>query len=464
MTEVRGIPDRSAVPTLCMNYQSTATLTIAPGQATPWAWDMTLLPHPIFFACWSGQKAYDPTFNITGEGNFQNVQLAPLSEDPSQLTLIWKALAKRWRICYESVTVLQDGPDLANQGTIAVSQTTFEPRTTHFGTIYPPTPDGTSRLGHFYPLVFYDQATEGPNFERTQAMPNAMIGRSRDGAYVPLKLTDTCQQWQSEKDFVIPTNRGYEHPHPAEGWVDAQATMTPAYPFPRITPFHGSGNYIAGDYTPGLMNGSVAHICARNLSDQTSFTFQFRMGIEIQLDPSSTLTPQLKLSPPYDPVALDMYYRVARELKDAYPADYNVTGKLWSVISEAVKSIAPPLLTAVGAGQFIPAALGLVAAGDASVEILKNRRRKQKGKGPRYTRVPLVRTAPAPGSAPSLSQRFAAMSQGKPQSAATIEGIQQARTIENATKSGGGGPVLHLVRTRRGNTSPQATMPVVVQQ
>jgi hypothetical protein len=393
---------------------------------------MTLLPHPLFFAYWDGAKAYDPTTARSYEGNFINTQLAPIGTDPTELVNIWKRLAKRWRLCYQSVTVIQDGPDLANQGTIAVCQSTFEPRKTYFGFTYPANvPDGT--LCHFYPIVFYDRDTEGPSFERAQAMPNAMIGRSRDGAYVPLKLTDTVQQWYSEKDFCMPTNKGVEHTHPAEGWTTAQSTLTPTYPFCQITPFYGDASRIYGDYTPSLMNGSVAHICARNLSDQTSFTFQFRMGIEIQLDPSSTLTPQLKLSPPYDPVALDMYFRIARELKDGYPADFNVTGKLWTVLSSAVRAIAPPLLTAMGRPGLIPVAMGVVDAADSTQALIRERRKKKKA-AKRASRgvivaPPVIATAPA---AP-LSSRFAAMnaSQGMEPSQSKIEEVQTARRFEN---------------------------------
>lgn len=436
MTEVRGIPDYSAVPTLCMNYQSTATLTIAPGQATPWAWDMTLLPHPIFFAYWDGEKAYDPGFNITGEGNFQNTQLAPTSTDPSQLCLIWKALAKRWRLCYQSVTVIQDGPDLANQGTIAVSQSTFEPRLLTTGQAIQP--DGSSKqLGMFYPAAYYDKATEGPNFERAQAMPNAMMGRSKDGAYVPLKLTETVQRWQSERDFVMPCNRGNEHPHPAEGWVDAPTTFSPAYPFTRITPFYGNTSAVYGDFTPGLMNGNVAHICARNLSDQTSFTFHFRMGVEIQLDPSSTLTPQLKLSPPYDARALDMYFRVARELKDAYPADYNLTGKLWKAISDAVKTIIPPLFTATGIAPFAPVALQAFDAAEQTGRLIKQRRtQRRQGNQPRKARVP-QQAKLVSNVAQHVAEVRAAEVAGGPgtePSAAQLEAVREERRAANTPR------------------------------
>lgn len=382
MTEVRGIPDQSAVPTLCMNYQSTATLTIAPTHTTPWAFDLTLLPHPIYFAYWDGIHAYDPATATTGEGVFQNSQLAPLGTSVPDMVVAWMALAKRWRLCYQSVTVLQDGPDLANQGTLAVCQSTFEPRLLHTGAVY-----GTAVYAA-PPLAYWDQTTEGPNFERSQAMPNAMIGRSRDGAYIPLKLTDTCQDWHSERDFIVPSNRGNVTTGSASGLVEVQATFTPAFPFPTVVPFHGNTTACEGQAIPGLMNGNVAHLSARNLSDQTSFTFQFRMGVEIQLDPSSTLTPQLKLSPPYDPKALDVYFAISRELKDGYPADYNVTGKLWSAIKDALQIVAPAILTAIPGGQALVPMVGPVLEGATVVgRAVRARRKARKQKAARLNQT-----------------------------------------------------------------------------
>jgi len=361
------------------------------------------------------------------EGNFTNTQLAPAGTTSPQLVDIWRSLAKRWRLCYQSVTVLQDGPDLANQGTIAVSQSTFEPRITTFSVT------GTPALYSYYPLAFYDEATEGPNFERAQAMPNAMLGRSREGAYVPLKLTDTFQRWQSERDFIIPTNKGTLNPSPLTGCVTAQTTYTPAYPFPTVIPFYGGFPIEHGDCVPGLMNGSAAHICARNLSDQTSFTFHFRMGIEIQLDPSSTLTPQLKLSPPVDMQAMDMYFRISRELKDAYPADYNVTGKLWTVLSNAVRAIAPPLLRAVNAPYLIPVAEKMIDAADATADIVRARRKKRKAKRQQKQTVMTVPAMSRPLGVNPRRLQLAAPAEGP--SAAEVENLQENRRMGNQLDS-----------------------------
>lgn len=408
MTEVRGIPDQSAVPTLCMNYQSTASLTIAAGQTTPWAFDLTLLPHPLFFAYWDGVKAHDPATNVTGEGNFFNSQVGQFGTGVDVIMADWLRLAKRWRLCYQSVTVLQDGPDLANQGTLAVCQSTFEPRI--LNTCF--TTPGDNLIAAFK-TASWDQSTEGPNFERSQAMPNAMIGRSKEGCYIPLKLTDTCQQWHSETTSLIPmTYQNLQSGLPS-GLVQVPGAYSPAYPFPYVQPLSGTPTTgVRGQVIPDLLNGNVAHLSARNLSDQTSFTFQFRTGIEIQLDPSSNLTPQLKLSPPHDPRALSMYFAIARELKDAYPADYNVTGKLWSAIRDALGMIAPALLTAIPGGSTLIPMVGPVLDGATIVgKAIKARRQKRKAKSRIQTGQPSQSTAmwdPTPESYEAGALRRAA--------------------------------------------------------
>lgn len=448
LTEVRGIPDRSAIPTLCMNYQTTSTLTVIPGQDTPWAFDMTLLPHPTHFAYWDGVKAFDPALARTTEGNFTNVQLGPPGTSVETLTNAWLALARRWRLCYQSVTVIQDGPDLANQGTIAVSQSTFEPRLTNLAEVVSPA------VFTWYPLAYFDRTKEGPSFERSQAMPNSMVIRSRDGAYVPLKLTDTCQQWQSEKDCFVPMDVGTPQTGNSTGKVQLPVTASPpGYPFADVVPAYVAGTSgVRGQRVCSFMNGNVAHISARNLSKETSFTFHFRMGIEIQLDPSSTLVPQLKLSPPYDPVALDAYFSVARELKDAYPADYNDLGKLWDPIKSALATLMPPLLTMIPGGAPLAPLVGPTLEGLTSVGAAvraRRRGRKTRSQPARNTKLWDV----APESLVASQMRKAAESElarkyNVELSQARIERARAVRAASTQNRGGKGRPTRALRVTR----------------
>jgi len=91
-----------------------------------------------------------------------------------------------------------------------------------------------------------------------------------------------------------------------------------------------------------------------------------RAGYEIQVAPGSIYSPQLKMSPPHDPVAIENYFQIARQLKDAYPADYNDLGKIWDVISGAAKAVSPFLAAIPGIGPVLSSVVPMAAgAGDA---------------------------------------------------------------------------------------------------
>jgi hypothetical protein len=218
-----------------------------------------------------------------------------------------------------------------------------------------------------FPTVEQFTPEDRPNFLVSQGMPNAYFARSREGAYVPLKLTETCQEWVSDADRVCTANltkfsgapNDFTYVLPTTGTISGfpHHTMIAAY-YNGITQAEGSQG------TSPMLNGTWANICARNLSVSTSFTFFVRCGIEMQVQPSSSLAPQLAISPVYDPMALDAYFAIARELKDGYPSDYNDLGKIWDAISAAAKRVLPTLKKVPGFG--IPSNLigGVVTAGD----------------------------------------------------------------------------------------------------
>lgn len=383
MVEVRGIPDLSALPSLCMNYQSTFTISPPAGSTGTWSFDASLLPNPVCFMYLLQRTTNSGGFGVTTEVNLLNSQLD--GADHTAKYLSFKNLAQRWRLCYESVTVIQDGPDLANQGTIVVSQPPVEPRQRslcHWGT------SSTGGQEMQAPATCIQFTNEDfPDFTRSQAMPNAYFNKSKEGAYVPLKLTETCQDWVSEKDDVCPAvfqpqtlgarSQGvYIIPNLTQvlyPYIDLQnATLTGTTPF-----------YYTGQLTSKQLSGNFAHISARNLAVTTSYSFFVRMGLEMQVSPSSTLSPQLKLSPPYDPMALVTYFRICRELKDAYPADYNVTGKLWNVIKRALDALDPVISVMPGNKIVKP----LVAAGVSTGDLVVARRKKNRRRAKRNKRA-----------------------------------------------------------------------------
>lgn len=377
-TEVRGIPDMSAGSTICMNYQTVATLSPSAGATGTWSFEATLLPHPVDFMSITAHDSVLPDWH-------QNILNSQMSGADHQAKMEWLLEnAQQWRLAYAGVTVVQDGPDLANQGTMVVCQAPVQSYE-YSACVVDPVLDPA--VGGFAcsPKIQIFGIDDQPNFDTSQAMPGAYFNQSKFGAYVPLKLTKTCQEWTGQRDIVtvgfnaqendfsylLPKSGAYSWPH----WdVLTLAARTDVQ--------HGIENSMA---TSPFLNELVAHICAKNLAVTTSFSFFFRYGIEYRVMPDSTMSPQLKLAPRYDAMALDMYYAVSRELKDAFPSDYNDLGKLWTVISGVVRDVTPYIskLGRIG-GLASGVATSVVDLGDA----IYKKRQKQRAKKPAPLKVP----------------------------------------------------------------------------
>lgn len=272
-----------------------------------------------------------------------------------------------------SVSVYQDGPDLANQGTICVSQSPVTPIAVNTCFL---TGSGVIALPKTIAYTIEDK----PNFLTSQSMPNSYFNRSRDGAYVPLKLTDTCQDWVTQADQVSIAT--LETPSDQIGYYTLPTVQAATFPFVDLLATRATTGYYNGQTTSCMLNGTWAHISAKNLSPQTSYSFFIRCGIEMQVSPNSVLAPQLKLSPAYDPQALETYFAIARELKDAYPVDYNDLGKMWDAISAAIADISPMLSRIPIYGQPIAnLANGTRMIGDTIRTVRKKapKQRKQQG-------------------------------------------------------------------------------------
>jgi hypothetical protein len=316
---------------------------------------------------------------------------------------------ERWRMIYGGVTAYQDGPALANQGTVAACQSAFEPQvfsaTANFknGTNYA---SAASCYSTVRPLVQY-QPSDLPDYNKTQSMPNAYFSESKNGCYLPLRLGANHQRWRSEKEVMnfvstmdvrsAPANFA-SVPWLASTGANVESVVFPAqsndsvsYWWPdmgvhyaRIQTYGGAPTdmfmghpphpnvesftwRLNGDLTTSVVQGpstgcqllpqlteNVGIMCFRNLAVTTGIQAYFRVGIEAQCKVGSLYSPFLKIAPEYDPLAVEMYYKISRELKDAYPADYNDLGKLWEVIKNAARIV-------TGGLSFVPGPVGAIA-------------------------------------------------------------------------------------------------------
>lgn len=347
ITTTRGIPDESCVPSVFMNYQSTYTVASKNGEDS-WGFDMTLTPHPVSFACISqldadaGRTVLTPLLNTQLTGETHSAKFST-----------FRSIADRWRLAYMSVTLQQDAPALADQGSIAACQSIFAPIKQNFsyqseGNLWAARPIICSTVG--------DQ----PTFDKLQSMPGAYFTKSKEGCYMPLKLTRTCQNWRSDSTNVymsysaVPAGQNGSLPFPSAQNNDTIA----CYPLPGIAgvSYNIVTGAFVGEVTSDLCNDSVGFISVTNVAPGTRFTVFIRAGYELQVLPGSLLTPQQMLSPEHDEVALATYFAIARKMKDAYPADYNDLGKIWEVIKGAARTVLPILTN-------IPGIPGLIARG-----------------------------------------------------------------------------------------------------
>lgn len=363
MVEVRGLPDRSSVPSMFVNYQTTFRIAPPSGSTENWNFVAQLHPNPANFGYWN--LISDDGLGIGTFNAIPNAQLAGATIVEKSNT--WAAMAERWRLAYFGATVHFDGPALSNQGTLAVCQRPYAPR---MRTLAAKNVDGAYVT---YPNVcfpdgsWYSSWTRGadyPNFEATAAYPNSYMSEAKEGCYIPLRLTKTCQQWQSVSDRVC-WARPVNPPTYVGGCITLPTTAyTMDYPHPGIDGafFNAAGTASAAAALPKNGSDVVADVCGRNLSVNTGFVVEIRVGFEIQCEPGSTLSPFLKTSPAYDGQAMRSYFAVSRELKDAYPADYNDLGKLWDVIRGACRFLSPVLVGVPKVGPILSGAAAMIGA------------------------------------------------------------------------------------------------------
>lgn len=370
--QVRGIPDRSSAPTTLLNYQMQATVT-APntGIANPWDFNSTLIPHPISFL-WGFRDQNGAGDQIC----IRNEQIEG-NTHATKMTAFLRT-AQRWRLAYAAVTVVQDSSKDSDQGTINVAQVNVEPGVA--------SPAFFSAAGLRPGLPYhYWQTSDLPAYERNAAFPNAYSSDSRAGAYVPLKLDIDAMQWHSQADMVSYAPATSTE---ASSWGPLVSSTASNSNFPHGTqtdvdslkaPFFNPTTLVyGGEFTSALCAPAVAHICLQNLAATTSVNLFFRFGFEVQCQATSPLSPLVRMSPVYDPLAMEVYQRISRQMKDAYPADYNDLGKLWDVISRIAKAVAPGLSSIPKVGPLLSLAVPMVAsAGDKIRERLSKKKPKK---------------------------------------------------------------------------------------
>lgn len=339
LSECRGIPDHSNLPSVHMGYESVQTLTPPAGAAGSWGFDMAVTPHPVSFS-WAHTYGENDPLNGAYISHL-NPQLDAGTTHQAKYDQ-WKSIAQRWRLTYCGVTIRQDAASVANQGVIVACQAPIS---------LAPVVANQARgawlgiLGHA--MCVGCTASDMPEFGRVQSMPQSYHGLSKDGLYMPVRLSDHTV-WHGEHDEAV--NWGpVQQFGPERGSGSYQEVgQNPGSSFPYeglSTPFYDPGDAVwcQGDVTSALCNGFLGNVCARNLALTTRISITYRFGFEIQVQPGTLLSPQQQLSPAYDARALETYNAISRELSDAYPEEYNSLSKIWDVIRTIGKAVLPAI-------------------------------------------------------------------------------------------------------------------------
>lgn len=337
-----------------LNYQSTFSVTPPAALTTPtWNFVGQLIPDPVAFGFIqrTNAEAGQPF-----AANLLNTQLAGGATYSERMASFLAQGILKWRLAYASVSIYQDGPDLSNQGSLAAAQTSFDYKTLAVCTTSGAYPNQTALAG--LPVLFPQSVA--PDFTVMQAMPNAYFGQSKFGCYLPLHL-DMLEKWRGIHDLVVPSAA-------LSGNGSSFIISNSATPLTTIYPYVSAQAARIDSTGGGLMGTPVSLPCnkkwgsfaAVNLSPNTSFSLFFRMGFEVMVIPSSPLSSIQKISPKVDELALEAYARITRELKDAYPVEYNDLGKLWEVIKGAARVALPVLGQLPVVGPFAQGASALI--------------------------------------------------------------------------------------------------------
>lgn len=382
--ECMGVPDETSSPTVMLNYQMTSTIT-PPSTTNPWQFTFSLIPDPVLFA--SIFKSNSDGSSPSGLGVFNSQLNAAAQYDVKMAAFLAQGIYK-WRLAYMSVSMYQDGPALADQGSMAAAQVVMDYRKVVPCTTSGAFPAQVCSAG--LPVMKFDSSYQQLDFATLQAMPNAYFGQSKFGTYLPLHLDS--HKWHGLHDLML--NGGTLTAADTASFIIPNQANAPTatWPYYGTAPAFiktGSGAP-SGTPVSHPCNDKWGHVSCVNLSPQSSFSFFIRAGFEAQVIPTSPLSSLQKISPKWDELALHSYAAIVREMKDAYPVEFNDLGELWNVIKGAAKVALPVLRQIPGVGGMIG------TLGDA---LLSEPSLKQRKPHAPATAAPAVRSDAPPAAA-----------------------------------------------------------------
>jgi len=342
LTEVRGVPDQSTASTVFLNMQQQVEIT---GPAGPWNLDLDLLTDP------SVPLTYYKALSAGGSAAAVSVPNSQFGVDMTHAAEAWATAFQEWRVAFMGASVYLNASDLYNEGTCTAAQYSLKPR------LMSAIVGGTAGEVDITQICIQDFVVDDPSYANLVRMPNAYTGEAREGCYMPLKLDSNHAKWHDENDLsyslgvdstattvTLPTTAEDRFPFPYYGraaWASTDAPMGVA----------GKCS-IVGDVHLLPCSSLAGRISLRGLNQLAKVNVVLRYGFECRVQPDSAYSSFQALSCPYDMVAVNTYFQIARQLKDAYPVSYNDFGKLWDVIKSVARTV-DPFLGLIPGGDII---------------------------------------------------------------------------------------------------------------
>lgn len=400
------IPDGTSLDTVPLELTMTYNINSG-GAASPWGAQISLLPTitPLAVYLTDGAAAVPPTHvrypNISGP-----------TPDSDWATLMNNV--EEIRLCGASCTIHLDANATTDQGSVVACQQSTKPLL-----IFPNQPT-TGRA--CVPCAVWSYTvpfTTGdvPSYDNIMAQPRSYQNNAREGIYMPLRLSNTSQHWYSLREsrstqcmnnLIFPVLTQYNLPAVAQN----------VWPFWLCTAAYVNAGNVYSPLLQPFMSDVCGHIVFKNLHQSSSLVVKVRTLLELKVQVQSPYLPHVKPAPTMDPQALESYFRIVRELDDAFPASFNADGKILGVLAKAIRTIGPALGAIPGWGPLISAAAVPVAKlaekGSQYMAARPPQRRqkpkKKKGKGGNNP----PRPPPANGGKPRAAPKVAIVRVDKP--------------------------------------------------
>lgn len=341
---VLGIPDGDVSPRVVQNYERILTIDM-PLAANNWSCDILLHGNPLNVGAYRVDDGVTPSIlPIT------NPQLG--AGDTAQFQYLWNNV-EAYRLVSCSVTAVLDATSTTDSGSVAATQFAIVPKLLSLSdsNVY-------NQNLCLVPAVECWPDTLKPYDDLVQ-MPGAYTGKAKEGVYIPLRL-DLKDEWKHPNEARYAINTSQTHLWNFNLWNSVPSAMTPvtevSWPYGVRGTYANSGGLQPFRYMPKAQDTS-AQMSFRNLNPSATLKCTVRTTIEYKVTPGSQMTPNLTLSPPYDPSAIAMYKLVANSLKLAYPADYNDWQKIVKTIADIARVITKtipvlsPLTPAIDLGE-----------------------------------------------------------------------------------------------------------------